>query len=71
MASFENIPDHIPAADSTQWYKCSHCDNLHVVLLDKAGVPIATMTCDLSTLARMTQVAEGPPTDTDDGEHIH
>jgi hypothetical protein len=71
MASFKDVPSDVPAAESTQWYKCSHCDNLHVILLDMAGVPIATMTCDLRMLAQMIKVAEGPPTYASDGEHIH
>lgn len=59
---FEVDLEGVPGAHRTYWFKCEHCDNLHVVLEDEEGVKIASMILDVDMLGDMTDVIHGPPT---------
>ena len=52
-----------PQAYRSFWYKCSHCDNLHTVLLDEEDGVIASMNLSRAMLDDMLRVIEAPPTD--------
>lgn len=54
----------VPIAERTYWFKCDHCDNLHVVLEDLEGVKIATMVLDVGMLTSMVDTIHSPPSAT-------
>lgn len=56
--SYEN-PDDAPRANSTQWYKCESCENLHIILLDENNESIATAVFDEDMLNRMLSTVKG------------
>jgi hypothetical protein len=48
--------DAVEDADHCRWYKCEHCDHLHVVLLDIDNDPIATAVLSEDMLKHMLAV---------------
>jgi hypothetical protein len=46
-------------ADHCTWYKCEHCEHLHVVLLDVDNEPIATTVFSQIMLTHMLAVVNG------------
>ena len=45
-----------PVSVKTSWFKCDHCDNLHVVLFNKEGNPFAVTLFDVDMLVDMWQM---------------
>ena len=64
--AFED-PNDAPKAERTECYKCGHCDNLHVALVDEDGLYIAIAIMSKEMLEGMLKRIDEPPTD----ENIH
>ena len=53
------VEDAVEDADHCRWYKCDHCEHLHVVLLDVDNEPIATAVFSQMMLTHMLAVLTG------------
>ena len=54
-------PNAAPKADSTRYYKCDGCENLHVMLTDEDENTIATAVMSRDMLLHMLEVVDGEP----------
>jgi len=57
-----NLPLDKPHSHDCAWFKCDHCEHLHVILRDEAGEPIATAVVDREMLLDMLKTIDGLPT---------
>lgn len=48
-----------PGAHSCEWYRCDHCDDLHLIAYDHADQVIATAVLSRDMLRDMLAVAYG------------
>lgn len=55
-------PNDAPKADTTSYYKCAHCEHLHVMLKDEDDNTLATAVMSYDMLRHMIEVVNGEPT---------
>lgn len=55
-------PNDAPKAENCRWYKCEHCEHLHVILIDEDDRPIATSVLSREMLEHMLQAIDEPLT---------
>lgn len=51
----EDNPIPLPQSDSMQWFKCDHCDNLHLILFDEDDKPFAAVVINEEQLEDMLE----------------
>lgn len=52
-------PNDAPKADSTHYYKCDHCEHLHMILVDEIGRTYVTAIISRDMLIHMLEVIDG------------
>jgi len=55
----ERWDEEVPYADSTTWYKCTHCENLHVQCYDEDMNMIFRLNFSREMLEDMLEVIKG------------
>lgn len=51
----EDSPIPLPQSDSMHWFKCDHCEHLHLILFDEDNHPFATAVISEEQLQNMLE----------------